>query len=207
MKLESNVEIRSKEIFLDGLVEQILHLSFTQGKKEKFLELALDHQDNYFLDVLELVLKVHKLKDGKFYVVTRENCFEYRKHSERTPDKVQVHSLSNTRYTIPEYIEDEQEKVPDDGLAKNGKPVVQEPEVPRFSGVGNYKQLLDHLKIQWDDERAKNGSAKPFRVMFFDKESKNAFDMAAQEYGFIAVPRTAPYHGFEKLNIYKYNKS
>ena len=204
MSAKSTTQSKSKEIFLDGLVQHTLDLAFIRDNSANFLELALDHQDDYFLDVLNRNLKIAKIKGSKLYVVADGNCFEYQKRLDRGSGDFHVYRLSNTRYTILEPIDYEEERITDDGKAKEKGPTVLEPEIQKFTGIGNIKQLLDYWRIGWGKDREKQGSAKPFRVLFFDKKTKSYFDRIAQSYSFFAVPRVAPYHGFEKLLIYLY---
>ena len=204
--IDKFTDIKLKEIFLDGLVNRALQLQFMKGQRELFLELAPHHQDDYFLDVLKISLKVPKLKDGSLYVITRDSAFQYEKKSERAQDNSSTHDISNTRYTIPAKFDIEEGKVPDDAIARTGKPFAQVTEEPKFSGVGSFDEMLRHWADEYTKQKDAYGSAKPFRVLFFDEESKKSFYAAAQNHGFAAVPRTAPYHGFEKLNIYLYSK-
>lgn len=190
IKLQNNHE----EIFLDILVDEILQLQIMQDGKSKFLGLSVDYQDDYLLDVLSRVLKINKLSEEKLYVITRENAFQYQRKKEIVGGR-KVYRLSNTRYTIPAF--DLEERVPDD-MPTTGKPVEPAVEEPTFSGVGSFEELLRH----WRD----GYKGKPFRVLFFDGESKGLFDAVASAYQFTPITRPAPLHTPRGLNIYLYHK-
>lgn len=176
-----------------------------KGRREAFLELATDHQDDHFLDVLDRSLSLPKLKDGALYAITEEYAFEYKKKTDSVQGRL-THTLSNTRYTVIPRIDSEEERVPDDQTPRTGKPNAQIDDKREFSGIGNFDELLGHWGSEYTEQKERYGSAKPFRVLFFNDKSKSAFEEMAQKRGFSAIPRAAPYHGFEKLQMYMYSK-
>ena len=193
-----------KEIFLDELVDRALRLQFMKGRRDAFLELATDHQDDHFLDVLETFLNLPKLNDGALYVITEEYAFEYKKITDDMRGRL-THRLSNTRYTVLPKIDSEEEGVSDDQISRTGKPAAPNNK-QKFSGIGSFDELLGYWTDEYKEQQEKYGSAKPFRALFFNEKSKKTFEKTAQKQGFSSIPKATPYRGIRKLQMYLYSK-